>query len=350
MISRRKKTRPVSVGSHIVGDFNRIPVQTMWKAPLDRDLSAMADSLARLAGIGCDIVRFAVPGREEAELLARLAALTDMPLVADIHFDFKLALICIDSPIAKIRINPGNLGAKWKSEEVVGKAKDRGKPIRVGINSGSLPRTLRNERDVAEAMIKAAEEELDILTAKGFDNAVFSLKSPDIETMVRANIIFSDRYSFPLHIGMTEAGPLVQGIVKNSIGIGRLLEQGIGDTVRVSLSDNPENEILAGKAILSAENIGRESITMVSCPTCGRKTFPVEEFLKEIMPELNKIDKKLTVAVMGCEVNGPGEAKHADIGITGAGNKVIIFRGGEIVARTDAVSAKKIFLEELSSL
>lgn len=350
MISRRKKTRPVTVGSRIIGDLQRIPVQTMWKAPLGGNLSALADSLERLAGIGCDILRFAVPGREEAEGLVKLSTLTEMPLVADIHFDYQLALICIESGIAKIRINPGNLGAKWKSKEVVRRAGARGKAIRVGINSGSLPRKLRNEGDMAGAMVKAAEDELEILASEGFEQAVFSLKSPDIETMVRANSMFSRRHDCPLHIGVTEAGPLIQGVVKNSIGISRLLQQGIGDTVRVSLSDSPENEIIAGKAILSAENIGKESVTVVSCPTCGRKSFPVEDFVREIMPELNRIEKRLTVAVMGCEVNGPEEARHADIGITGAGNKVIIFRRGEIRSRTDAVSAKKIFLEELNSL
>ncbi len=346
----RKKTRPVCVGSLIIGGGNPISIQTMWKSPLSENLSDTLRRISTIVDMGCEVLRFACPDMNTVGPLGRIAEAVSVPIVADIHFDYKLALACLDTNVAKIRINPGNVGALWKVKEICKKAGDTGKVLRIGINGGSLPRALRGEKDGATAMLKAAEDEINILEQQGFSSAVFSLKSSRISDMIEANMRFSERYDYPLHIGITEAGPLIQGVVRNSIGISSLIQKGIGDTIRVSLSDSPENEIIAGKAILSAENVYREGVTVISCPTCGRKTFDVEGFLGEIEDEIQVIKKNVTLAVMGCEVNGPEEARHADLGITGAGNKVLLFKKGNIIGRTDKQRGKKMFLEELSSL
>ncbi len=345
----RKTTRPVTVGPYVIGGGNPVTIQTMWKAPLTKEIDKTVSGIRRLADIGCDIIRFAVPDMESAEVLGRIARVSPIPLVADIHFDYTLALACLDTPIAKIRINPGNIGTPAKVREVLKKAAAQGKPIRVGINGGSLPGKLRKEADRCGAMVKAAEEEIHLLEQEGFRSAVFSLKSSNLEEMIEANVRFSEAYDYPLHIGMTEAGPLVPGIVRNSIAISRLIRLGIGDTIRVSLSDSPENEIITGKAVLSAENLYQGGVKIISCPTCGRKTFDVEGFLASIEEDLGKMKKSITIAVMGCEVNGPEEAKHADLGITGAGNSVLLFKKGKIFGRTGLEEGKKLFVEELRS-
>ncbi len=346
----RKQTRPVKVGFLTIGGGNPIPVQTMWKEPLSGNIEDIVSEIRLFALMGCGVIRFAVVDMESADMVGKIAAASEIAVVADIHFDYKLALRCLETPIDKVRINPGNLGAEWKVREVLNIANDRGKAIRVGINGGSLPSRLRKMDDRGAAMLIAAEEEVNILEQTGFRNAVFSLKSSDLEETAAANEGFSGRFDYPLHIGLTEAGPLVPGIVRNSIALSGLIRKGIGDTVRVSLSDSPANEIIAGKAILSAENVYQEGLEIISCPTCGRKTFDVSGFLREIEGELHTVRKRLTIAVMGCEVNGPGEAKHADLGITGAGNSVILFRKGEILKRTGIEEGKKLFLEELKSI
>lgn len=346
----RKQTRPVKVGFITIGGGNPIPLQTMWKEPLSGNIEDIISDIRLFALMGCGLIRFAVVDMESADIVGKIAAASEIAVVADIHFDYKLALRCIETPIEKVRINPGNLGAEWKVREVLNKANDRGKAIRVGINGGSLPSHLRKMDDRGAAMLIAAEEEINILEQTGFRNAVFSLKSSDIEETAAANEGFSERFDYPLHIGLTEAGPLVPGIVRNSIALSGLIRQGIGDTLRVSLSDTPANEIIAGKAILSAENVYQEGLEIISCPTCGRKTFDVSGFLREIEGELHTVRKRVTIAVMGCEVNGPGEAKHADLGITGAGNSVLLFRKGKILKRTGIEEGKKLFLEELRSL
>ncbi len=322
----------------------------MWKEPLTAITPSLIQKINDLKALGCDILRFAVPDEDSTDTLGELSSAVDLPLVADIHFDYRLALKCLDYPLAKIRINPGNIGAKWKVEEVVRKAKDKGVPLRIGVNSGSLPASLRNEKDTAAAMVKAAEEELSVLSALSFDNVVVSLKSSEIETTVSANQKFAASHDFPLHVGITEAGPLLSGAIKNAIGISRLLREGIGNTIRVSLSDTPEREIIAGREILSAENRKRGGVTIVSCPQCGRASFDVHGFLAHIETELYAIRKDLTVAVMGCAVNGPGEAKHADIGITGSKNGAVIFKKGKIVANVPVEKALEAFKNELSKL
>jgi (E)-4-hydroxy-3-methylbut-2-enyl-diphosphate synthase len=323
----------------------------MWKRPLRlEEIPSVLAAIEEYRALGCGLIRFALPDADELHILAEIAENSVLPVVADIHFDHTLALACMDTKVAKIRINPGNLGGREKAEEVVRKAADTGKPLRIGINAGSLPADLRESPNVPVAMVRAAERELEILERTGFDQAVFSLKSSNIAQTVRANLLFAERYSYPLHIGVTEAGPLIPGIVKNTLGISRLLEAGVGNTVRVSLSADPEAEIIAARSLLSAENLLVGGPEIISCPQCGRSTFDVQGFLREHLGHIETAGKPFTLAVMGCAVNGPEEARHADIGITGAGNSVLFFRNGRIVEKGTAREAPEILkrlIEEL---
>ena len=351
-MAEMRKTRSVSVGRMRIGGGAPVSVQTMWKQPLGAPGSPQALERA-LAGIrsleeiGCELLRFSVPDLDSAEFLGELASRSDLPLVADIHFDHRLALRCLDFPIAKIRINPGNIGRAEKVEELVRKARDKGAALRVGVNAGSLPKALQREKNTAQAMVKAAEEELSLLEKLGFEAVVFSLKAADVETTVQANLLFSESHDYPLHIGVTEAGPLIQGTVKSTLALSRLLDSGVGDTVRVSLSDSPENEVITACAIL--QNLGFRSFSpeVISCPTCGRAAFDVTGFLEKVQPYMRRIHKKLTVAIMGCPVNGPGEARRADLGITGSEKHVVIFKKGKIIRRESADHAIGAFKEEL---
>jgi len=344
-----KNTRIVQVGTVPVGGGNPVPVQTMWKEPLRADaLEAAADRIRRLGELGCGILRFAVPTVDDAETLGRLAAMVGMPLVADIHFDWRIALRCLDFPIAKIRINPGNIGAPWKLVEVAAKAAGKGVPIRVGVNSGSLPADLRDRDDGAAALVEAAEREVAALDAVGFRDVVVSMKASGVEETVAANELFAARHDLPLHVGVTEAGPLVTGCVRSAVALHHLLAFGVGDTVRVSLSADMESEVLAGVEILALATGRRERARIVSCPRCGRAGFDTHAFTERWRDRVCSMRKPLTVAVMGCVVNGPGEGRHADIGITGAGDKVMVFRRGQIVRTCDPADADTVFGEELS--
>jgi (E)-4-hydroxy-3-methylbut-2-enyl-diphosphate synthase len=335
-----------------IGGGAPVSVQTMWKQPLagsgsSQSLEQTLAGIRRLEEIGCELLRFSVPDLPSAELLGELASRTSLPLVADIHFDHRLALRCLDFPVAKIRINPGNIGRADKVEELVRKAEDKEVALRVGVNAGSLPKRLRREKNVAQAMVSAAEEELSLLERLGFQRLIFSLKAADVETTVQANLLFSRKYDYPLHIGVTEAGPLIQGTVKSTLALSRLLGSGVGDTVRVSLSDSPESEIIAARSIL--QNLGLRSFgpELISCPTCGRTAFDVTGFLEQVQPYMRRIHKNITVAVMGCPVNGPGEAQRADLGITGSKKQVVIFKKGKIIRRESADHAIEAFREEL---
>jgi (E)-4-hydroxy-3-methylbut-2-enyl-diphosphate synthase len=311
--------------------------------------------------MGCGILRFAVPDLESAEVLGNLAAMVSMPLVADIHFDYKIALRCLDYPIAKVRINPGNIGSRERVEKVLSKAAGNGIPIRIGVNAGSLPLDLRGRLDSgemsqAEALTIAAERELAIFKEFNFSNVLVSMKASSVADTIRANRLLAERTDVPLHIGVTEAGPLIAGVVRNTVALHALLSEGIGDTIRVSLSDTMENEVIAGREILGIlENSrtareGKRGVTIVSCPRCGRNGFDTHGFTRRWQDTLYCLDKDLTVAIMGCAVNGPGEARHADLGITGAGNRVLLFRHGEVIRTIDAADADKAFQEELDRL
>lgn len=342
-------TYKVRAGNLEIGGGVPVSVQTMWKRPLLAGENII-EELTALKALGCDIIRFSVPDMECAEILSIVAAVSPIPVVADIHFDHKIALRCMDFNINKIRINPGNIGAEWKVKEVLMRAKERNIPIRVGINSGSLPVMLRKEKDIAGAMLLAAEEEINLFEKYNFMNGVFSLKSSNVDVTVEANTMFAEKYAFPLHLGITEAGPLIQGIVKNTAGILPLLEKNIGATIRVSLSANPEDEIIAGKSILNMVKGKNRYADIISCPKCGRASFDVHSFIQKLYIPINTLKKPATIAIMGCIVNGPKEAQDADLGITGAGDSIVIFKKGEIIKKTTAENAEKDFMEEINTL
>ncbi|HOI99824.1 MAG TPA: (E)-4-hydroxy-3-methylbut-2-enyl-diphosphate synthase [Rectinema sp.] len=352
-----KETLTVKVGDVLLGGEWPVRIQTMWKNPLpifssaeEAQLLPVLEQLSCLKNLGCDIIRFAVPEISTAESLGILAGLSPMPIVADIHFDWRIALRCMDFPIAKIRINPGNIGADWKVREVATKAKDKAIPIRIGINAGSLPRDLAREKDVIQAAIKAADREIELLESMSFHDIVVSLKMNNPDEVVRANEEFSLHYPYPLHLGVTEAGPLVAGIVRNTAALVPLLKKDIGATIRVSLSDTMEREVISGKEILACAGKGKHGVRIISCPRCGRASFDTHAFVSRWMNRLYSINADISIAVMGCIVNGPGEARQADLGITGAGNSVLIFKHGEILRRVEKEQADITFEEELEAL
>ena len=347
------------VGAVDVGGDSPLVVQTMWKDRLRAcDLAEAAERIAGLGRLGCRVLRFAVPDADAAETLGRLAGMVSMPLVADIHFDHRLALRCLDFPIAKIRLNPGNIGGREKVREVLGKAADRGVPIRVGVNGGSLPADLR-ALGLADAMVEAASRELAVFDEFGFRDVLVSMKASEIADTVMANRIFSERFDVPLHVGVTEAGPLVAGVARSAAALAPLLAEGIGDTVRVSLSDEMESEVIAAREILraaaelapvagrSAARLAQSGARIVSCPRCGRHGFDTHGFMARWQSRLHALTADVTVAVMGCEVNGPGEARAADVGITGAGDRVFLFRRGEIVRSVSAEETDAAFAAAL---
>lgn len=347
----RKETHAVKTGNIDIGGGSRITVQTMWKEPLfPMDLDKILDRIRGLSMLGCDILRFSVPDTASAEALGLLASQTEMPLVADIHFDWRLALRCMDFPVAKIRVNPGNLGAKWKLKEVAEKAEGKGIPIRIGVNSGSLPKDLEQKDGLAEALVEAAEREVAALDDMGFNAVIVSMKASNVDDTIQANRIFSARHRIPLHIGVTEAGPIVTGTARSAIAVHALLSEGIGDTVRISLSSPMDDEVLAGREILGIATGQRESASLVSCPRCGRAGFDTHAFTERWRKRIYSVKKPVTIAVMGCVVNGPGEGKHADLGICGAGDQVLIFKHGEIIHRCKPEDADTLFEEELSRL
>jgi len=370
--NRRRKTRTVRIGgfAHVnavdVGGDSPVVVQTMWKDRLrERDLEETARRIAALGDMGCRVLRFAVPDLNAAEILGRLAQTVSMPLVADVHFDHKIALRCMDFPVAKIRVNPGNIGDMKKVRAVLEKAADKGVPIRVGVNAGSLPRDVAEkvERGMSRALalVETAERELAVFDEFGFADVLVSMKASGIADTVSANRIFAERNDAPLHVGVTEAGPPIVGAVRSGAALASLLAEGVGDTVRVSLSDSAENEIIAAREICNAaaelagvsggptDRLLRGGVKVISCPRCGRHGFDTHGFTSRWLARLYALDADLTVAVMGCEVNGPGEARHADIGITGAGNRVLIFRRGRAVLAVSAGEADAAFADALEA-
>ncbi|MDA3939399.1 MAG: flavodoxin-dependent (E)-4-hydroxy-3-methylbut-2-enyl-diphosphate synthase [Spirochaetia bacterium] len=341
------ETKSIKIGNLIIGSGFPVAIQTMWKSPLTEDIQPVLNELKELSEVGADIVRFAVPDIQDASILSNISKKSIIPIVADIHFDYKIALKCIEGGVHKIRINPGNIGSSWKVEEVVRAALDMSIPIRVGVNGGSLPASLRDRADLSQAMVEAAEIELNIFEKLNFKDVVFSLKSSDIDSTVMANQMFSKKYSYPLHLGVTEAGPLIPGIVKSSIALNSMIRAGIGDTIRVSLSDSMKNEVLAAREILKSSGLKSQGVNIISCPRCGRASFNTHDFLLSIESSLQKIKKNISIAVMGCIVNGPGEARHADLGITGSGDNVVIFKKGKVVSKGDSSKAVEMFIREL---
>ena len=344
-------SRMVRVGSVPMGGDAPVSIQTMWDRPVEQVDSTLIGAVNNLNSKGCDIIRFALPNINSVGVLAPLLKETGMPLVGDIHFDYKIALAAIEAGFQKIRINPGNIGEAWKVEEIIAAAADKGTVIRIGANEGSLPTDGEWTPQARSArLIEAAERNLELFEKKNFRDIVISLKSSDIEVTYLSNRDFRKKYDYPLHLGITEAGPLIPAIVKSSIGLSDLLREGIGETVRISISDNPEYEVLAAAELLGALGLRKGRIRIIGCPKCGRTSFDTHGFLESVKEELNTLPMDVSVAVMGCSVNGPGEAAHADLGITGNGKQVLIFRHGEVLRREEFCSAKKAFLEELEKL
>ena len=345
-----------------IGGKNPITVQTMWKEGIigvkndSNALSSILDDIEILQSVGCDILRFAVPDMESAESLCTIAQNTSMPLVADIHFDYRLALKCLEGNVAAIRINPGNIGSRENTEKVVNACRDKGVSIRIGVNTGSLPQDLREQVEKgkmsrAVALSETAMRECAVFDELNFDQFVVSMKASSVKETIEANEAFACKSDAPLHIGVTEAGPIISGVVKSTLAFSHLLDENIGSTIRVSLSDSPLNEVIAGREILRQCGKREHGVELVSCPRCGRQGFDVHNFVKRWQTELLSLDKDITVAVMGCVVNGPGEGKHADLGICGAGDYVLIFKKGQIVYRLEAdksITDENLRLKKLS--
>lgn len=343
----------------LVGGKNPVTVQTMWKESIAGIDSSRIDSIVgridSLKSLGCDIVRFAVPDIESARSLCRIAERTDVPLVADIHFDYRLALECLKGDVSVIRINPGNIGNFDRTKAVVDACKDKGVAIRIGVNTGSLPKDLEkkvenSEITRAQALAETALREAEVFDSLSFENFAVSMKASSVQETIEANELFARQADIPLHIGVTEAGPLITGVVKSTLAFSALLTKGIGSTIRVSLSSSPENEVIAGREILHECGLRKGGVTLVSCPRCGRLGFDVHGFMDRWQNKLLSLDKNITVAVMGCIVNGPGEGKHADIGIAGGGGKCIIFKKGKIVQTIDEKDADIEFKKVLENL
>jgi (E)-4-hydroxy-3-methylbut-2-enyl-diphosphate synthase len=335
----RKKTKTIHVGSVAIGGGNPISVQSMTKTDT-RDVNATVRQIKRLERAGCEIIRLAVPDMKAAQAIGSIKnklrtpnSELRTPLIADIHFDWRLALEAIRQGVDGLRINPGNIGARWKIEEVVSAAKDKGIPIRIGVNAGSLSKRLleKYRHPTPEALVESAEGHINILEGLRFGDIKVSLKASNVLTTVNAYRLFSKRFRYPLHIGISEAGPSFTGIIKSSVGLGILLEEGIGDTMRVSLSADPIEEVRVAYEILKSLNLRQKGANIISCPTCGRCNIDLRGLAKKVETRLKNINKPITVAVMGCVVNGPGEAREADLGIAGGKGKGILFRKGKII-------------------
>lgn len=299
-----------------------------------RDVQATISQIKQMAEKGCEIVRLAVLNKDAAEAIKEIVKISPIPLVADIHFDYRLAIQCINNGINALRLNPGNIGKKENTQKVVSLAKQQKIPIRIGVNAGSLEKELLNEEiPLSEKMVKSALKHIKILEDLDFDLIKVSLKSSDVLTTIEAYRSIAEKIPYPLHLGVTEAGTMRGGIIKSAVGLGTLLAEGIGDTIRVSLTENPIEEVSAGFEILKSLNLRKRGVNFVSCPTCGRTQIDLIGLAKKVEERFKDLDLPITIATMGCAVNGPGEAKHADFGIAGGIKEGYIFKKGEIIAR-----------------
>ena len=332
MINRRK-TKELFIGNVKIGNNNPIIVQSMCNTDT-RDVNSTLRQINELHEAGCEIVRLAVLNKDAAFAIKDIVKKSPCPLIADIHFDYRLALECINNGISALRLNPGNIGKKEHTQSVVKLAKEQKIPIRIGVNAGSLEKDLQDKNILlSEKMVESALSHIKILEDLDFDMIKVSLKSSDVVTTIEAYREISKIIDYPLHIGLTEAGTMRGGLVKSSIGIGTLLAEGIGDTIRVSLTENPVEEVYAAYDILKSLNLRKKGVNFISCPTCGRTQIDLISLAKEVEDRFKNFNKDITIAVMGCPVNGPGEAKNADFGIAGAIGEGYIFKKGEIIAR-----------------
>lgn len=330
---KRRKSKEISIGNVKIGNNNPISVQSMCNTDT-RDIEKTSHQIKELADAGCEIVRLAVLNKDAAEAIKTLVKISPVPLIADIHFDYRLAIQCINNGISALRLNPGNIGKKEFVEKVVTLAKQQQIPIRIGVNAGSLEKNLKEKNiPLAQKMVESVMGHIKILEDLDFDLIKISLKSSDVLTTIEAYRLMAQKVEYPLHIGVTEAGTLKNGLIKSSIGIGTLLAEGIGDTIRVSLTENPIEEVYAGFEILKSLNLRKHGVNFVSCPTCGRTQIDLINLAKKVEERFKNLDKDITIATMGCPVNGPGEAAGADFGIAGAIGEGYIFKKGEIIAK-----------------
>ena len=327
-------TRQILVGNVPIGGGAPVAIQSMLNTKTT-DAEASLVQLRKLSAAGCQIARLAVPNKEAARVFAEICRESPLPLVADIHFDYKLAIAAAEGGAAKIRINPGNIGGEDRVEAVVTVCKERKIPIRIGVNGGSLDKKLLEKygHPTADALVESAFQHLELLEKYGFYDTCVSMKSSNVPTMVKAARLFREKCDYPIHIGVTETGPVRMGLMKSAMGIGALLLDGIGDTIRVSLTDDPVEEVYAAKDILKAAGLRKEGVNIISCPTCGRTQIDLIGLVNQVDAALKDCGKPITVAVMGCIVNGPGEAREADIGIAGGDGCGMLFEKGQQVCK-----------------
>lgn len=344
----REATKEIKIGNKVIGGGNPVLIQSMTNTKTE-DVSATVEQIQKLEGAGCDIIRCAVPDMEAAKALTEIKKHIKIPLVADIHFDYRLAIAAMEHGADKIRINPGNIGAKERLLAVVKEAKDRNIPIRVGVNSGSLEKDLVEKYHgvTPEGLVESALGKVKMIEDMGYDNLVISIKSSDVMMCVRAHEMIAEKTTYPLHVGITEAGTIISGNIKSAVGLSLILNQGIGDTIRVSLTGDPLEEIKSAKLILRTLGIRKGGIEVVSCPTCGRTKINLIALANAVENMVADIPLDLKVAVMGCVVNGPGEAKEADIGIAGGIGEGLLIKHGEIYKKLPEEELLPALREEL---
>jgi (E)-4-hydroxy-3-methylbut-2-enyl-diphosphate synthase len=349
---KRTKTKKIYVGNVQIGGQNKVSIQSMCNTKT-KDIDATVKQILDLEHAGCEIIRVACLDIEDAKAIKEIKKRIHIPIVADIHFDYKIALEAIKAGVDKIRINPGNIGSRTKVEAVVNACKEKNIPIRIGVNAGSLEKDLLDKNDgkpTVDAMIESAKRHIKILEDLDFYDICLSLKASNLDLCINAYEKASKEFPYPLHIGITEAGTAFSGTIKSSIGLGILLNKGIGDTLRVSLSDDPIEEVIVAKEILKNCNLYNKAPTLVSCPTCGRTQIDLIPMAKEVEEYLKTINYPITVAVMGCAVNGPGEARNADIGIAGGIKEGLIFKKGEIIKKVPQEKIVEVLKEEIEQM
>lgn len=347
----RRETKEVKIGKIKIGGSNKIAVQSMLNTD-PHNIEACIEQTARLKNAGCDIVRLTIPDIDAVKTIYEIKNSIDIPLVADIHFDYRLAIASADAGIDKIRINPGNIGDKDRVKQVVSKCNEKNIPIRIGVNSGSLEKDILSKygSPTPEALAESTYSHIRLLEEFDFDDIVLSLKSSSVSFMIDAYRIIAERCNYPLHLGVTEAGTREMGIIKSAIGIGSLLNDGIGDTIRVSLTENPVEEVIAARKILKGLGFKGYGPQIVSCPTCGRTKIDLISLAKRVEAAIENINKDITVAIMGCVVNGPGEAREADIGIAGGDGKAVIFKKDKIVKTVNESDIEKELIKEIDKM
>ena len=344
-------TRTIHVGGIPIGGGNPVVIQSMLNTKTT-DVEGSLTQIRQLAAAGCQIARLAVPDKEAAAAFAEICKHSPLPLVADIHFDYRLAIAAAEGGAAKIRINPGNIGGEERVEAVVAACKARNIPIRIGVNGGSLDKKLLEKygHPTAEALVESAFEHLALLEKFDFYDTCVSMKSSNVPTMVAAARLFRQKCDYPIHIGVTETGPVKMGLMKSAMGIGTLLLDGIGDTIRVSLTDDPVEEVYAAKDILKAAGLRKEGVNIISCPTCGRTKIDLIGLVNQVEEALKNCEKPITVAVMGCIVNGPGEAREADIGIAGGDGCGMLFEKGKQIEKLPYEQLLPALLKRIENL